>query len=171
MERKLWLAKDRQSKALTKIYLGTPYFNEEQKQRVEKAKDALEDNDTVAVVHFPFDFQYQEATFDDPKEVFGTLIWQNATYQNDLSAMSTADCGVFLYDLDQIDDGSAFEMGFMRALHKPVLVLPFSKNLDQKQLNLMIAQGTTSFIKSFEQLSSYDFNHFPSEPHPPIDVF
>jgi len=59
----------------------------------------------------------------------------------------------------------------MRALHKPVLVLPFSKNLDQKQLNLMIAQGTTSFIKSFEHLSNYDFNHFPSEPQTPIDVF
>lgn len=165
------MAKDLQKKALTKIYLGTPYFNEEQRQRVEEAKEALEKNETVAIVHFPFDFQYQGATFDDPKEVFGTLSWQNATYQNDLSAMSTSDCGVFLYDLDQIDDGSAFEIGFMRAMHKPVLVFPFSKNLEQKQLNLMIARGTTSFIESFAELSQYDFNHFPSEPQAPIDVF
>ncbi|KFN93388.1 nucleoside deoxyribosyltransferase [Tetragenococcus muriaticus PMC-11-5] len=165
------MAKDLQKKALTKIYLGTPYFNDEQRQRVEEAKEALEKNETVAIVHFPFDFQYQGATFDDPKEVFGTISWQNATYQNDLSAMSTSDCGVFLYDLDQIDDGSAFEIGFMRAMHKPVLVLPFSKNLEQKQLNLMIARGTTSFIASFAELSQYDFNHFPSEPQAPIDVF
>ncbi|MDN6639897.1 MAG: nucleoside 2-deoxyribosyltransferase [Tetragenococcus sp.] len=165
------MGKDKENKALTKVYLGTPYFNEEQKQRVEKAKKALEENDTVAIVHFPFDFQYQEASIDDPKEIFGTFTWQVATYQNDLSAMNTADCGVFLYDLDQIDDGSAFEIGFMRALHKPVLVVPFSKNLDQKKLNLMIARGATNFIESFEELSTYDFNHFPSEPQTPIDVF
>ncbi|AYW44700.1 nucleoside 2-deoxyribosyltransferase [Tetragenococcus koreensis] len=165
------MGKDKQKQPLVKVYLGTPYFNEEQKKRVEKAKKALEKNDTVAVIHFPFDFQYKEATLDDPKEIFGTLTWQNATYQNDLSAMSTADCGVFLYDLDQIDDGSAFEIGFMRALHKPVLVFPFSKELDKQELNLMIARGTTNFIDSFEKLSTYDFNHFPSEPQAPIDVF
>jgi len=156
-----------------KVYLATPYFNDVQVERVEKASEALKRNPTVEVVHFPFDFQYKNATEDsDENSVFGTPEWQGATYQNDLSAMATADAGVFLYDLDNIDDGTAFEIGFMRALHKPaIIVLQSEEDLDDKELNLMIAQGGTSFITDIDDLATYDFNHFPSNPIPPVDVY
>lgn len=156
-----------------KIYLATPWFNPEQKERVEKVSKLLSGNPTVGVVHFPFDYQYKDATIENQNGVFGSLEWQVATYQNDLSAMGTSDCGVFLYDLDNLDDGTAFEMGFMRAMNKPAIIVTFSHNKDVK-VNLMIARGATAFIDGdtdLEQLASYNFNHFPSNPVCPHDVF
>jgi nucleoside deoxyribosyltransferase len=167
------LDKRKDAVANTKLYLATPFFNPDQKRRVEEATKALNSNPTVGVVHFPFDFQYKDASFEsDPKGVFGSFEWQIATYQNDLSAMNTADAGVFLYDLENVDDGTAFEVGFMRAMHKPAIVVLLSENgFDDVELNLMIAQGGTYFMTDIQELATYDFNHFPTNPVPPIKVF
>lgn len=157
----------------TKIYLATPWFNPEQKKRVEEASKLLSANPTVGVVHFPFDYQYKDATIENKDGVFGSLEWQVATYQNDLSDMGTADCGVFLYDLDNIDDGTAFEVGYMRSMNKPAIVVTFS-NKDDTKVNLMIARGATTFIdgdNDLEELASFNFNHFPSNPVCPYPVF
>lgn len=156
-----------------KIYLATPWFSPEQKGRVEKVSELLSCNPTVGVIHFPFDYQYKDATIDNQNGVFGSLEWQVATYQNDLSAMGTSDCGVFLYDLDNLDDGTAFEVGYMRSMGKPAIIVTFSHQKNVK-VNLMIARGATAFINGdtdLEQLNSYNFNHFPSNPVCPHDVF
>lgn len=96
------------------------------------------------------------------------MTWRVGTYQNDLSGIINATCGVFLYDLDRIDDGSAFEIGFMRALHKPVILVPFTeKKKPEKVMNLMLAQGVTTIIDGnteFEKLADYDFNVTPAKP-------
>ena len=156
-----------------KIYLATPWFSLEQKERVERVSELLSRNPTVGVVHFPFDHQYKDATIDNQNGVFGSLEWQVATYQNDLSAMGTSDCGVFLYDLDDLDDGTAFEVGYMRSMGKPAIIVTFSHNEDVK-VNLMIARGATAFVDgdtNLEQLATYDFNHFPSNPVCTHEVF
>ena len=81
----------------TKIYLATPWFNDIQKERAKKAREYLNQNETVGVIHFPFDFQYKDATVDnDPEGVFGTPEWVAATFQNDCTAVATSDIGVFL---------------------------------------------------------------------------
>lgn len=151
-------------KANTKIYLGSPFFNDVQKERVEVATKHLEKNPTLELVHFPFDHQYGGASIENKEDgLFGSLEWQVGTYQNDLTGMETADAGVFLYDIDNLDDGSAFEIGFMRALHKPVVVVLLGeKPLEEYELNLMIAQGGTYFINDMAELETYDFNHYPS---------
>ena len=159
----------------TKIYLASPWFNKAQKLRVEKVSKLLSSNPTVGVVHFPFDYQYKDATIDNEDSVFGTLEWQLATYQNDLSAMGTSDCGVFLYDLDNLDDGTAFELGYMRAMGKPAIVVTFSNRPDAEvKVNLMIARGATAFIDGIydlDKLATYNFNHFPSNPVCTYEVF
>lgn len=100
----------------TKIYLATPWFNNVQKERAKKAREYLNQNETVGVIHFPFDFQYKDATVDnDPEGVFGTPEWVAATFQNDCTAVATSDIGVFLYDLDNIDDGCAYELALFRS--------------------------------------------------------
>lgn len=38
-----------------KIYLGTPFYNDDQRARVDKARALLEENPTVVRVSFPFD--------------------------------------------------------------------------------------------------------------------
>ena len=96
------------------------------------------------------------------------MTWRLATYNNDLEGLVNSTCGVFLYDMDNVDDGSAFEIGFMRALHKPVVLVTFTKDPDKdKVMNLMIAQGVTTIIDGnteLDKLASFDFNTVPAKP-------
>ncbi|MBP2057942.1 nucleoside 2-deoxyribosyltransferase [Lactobacillus colini] len=152
-----------------KIYLGSPFYTDAERERVPKAKELLAKNPTVLRVHFPFD-----QDFTDPEEVnpqvggIRSMTWRVGTYQNDLTGMVNATCGVFLYDMDRIDDGSAFEIGFMRALHKPVVLVPFTEKKEpEKVMNLMLAQGVTTIIdgnSEFDQLANFDFNAVPAKP-------
>lgn len=175
---KITLNKEAQTKRYNKIeqvkvYLGSPWFNDKQRDLVEVASSLLQRNLTVKTIHFPFDYQYKDATVQEDKAgVFGSLEWQVATYQNDLSAMTTSDVGVFLYDMDELDDGSAFEIGFLRALQKPVILYPYySKDKSEYQMNLMLARGVTAFIANLEELKTYRFDHMPSNPVCPLKVF
>lgn len=149
------------------IYLGTPFYNNDQRARVKKAMALLEKNPTVVRVHFPFDQNFVDPEEKNP-EIGGirSMTWRLATYNNDITGLVNASCGVFLYDMDNIDDGSAFEIGFMRALHKPVILVPFT-NDPNKEMNLMLAQGVTTIIDGntdFEKLATYDFNTTPANP-------
>ena len=137
-----------------KIYLGTPFYNDDQRARVDKARALLEENPTVVRVHFPFDQNFVDPDEKNP-EIGGirSMTWRLATYNNDLEGLVNSTCGVFLYDMDNVDDGSAFEIGFMRALHKPVVLVTFTKDPDKdKVMNLMIAQGVTTIIDGNTEL-------------------
>lgn len=152
-----------------KIYLGSPFYNDVQRERVTKARKLLAQTPTVWQVHFPFDQNFVDPEEKNP-EIGGvrSMTWRVAPYQNDLNGIVNATCGVFLYDMDNIDDGSAFEIGFFRALHKPVILVPFTEiDNKEKEMNLMLAQGVTTIIdgnNSFEKLASYDFNSCPADP-------
>lgn len=152
-----------------KIYLGTPFYNDDQRARVDKARALLEENPTVVRVHFPFDQNFVDPDEKNP-EIGGirSMTWRLATYNNDLEGLVNSTCGVFLYDMDNVDDGSAFEIGFMRALHKPVVLVTFTKDPDKdKVMNLMIAQGVTTIIDGnteLDKLANFDFNTVPAKP-------
>ncbi|MDH5101052.1 nucleoside 2-deoxyribosyltransferase [Lactobacillus kefiranofaciens] len=155
--------------ATATIYLGTPFYNDDQRARVKKARELLEKNPTVFRVHFPFDQSFVDPAEENP-EVGGvrSMTWRLATYNNDLTGIVNASCGVFLYDMDNLDDGSAFEIGFMRALHKPVVLVPFTNHPERdKEMNLMIAQGVTTIIDGnteLAKLATYDFKTTPAKP-------
>ncbi|WP_251717615.1 nucleoside 2-deoxyribosyltransferase [Lactobacillus agrestimuris] len=152
-----------------RIYLGSPFYNEAQRGRVDQAKDLLSKNPSIAHIFFPFDAGFTDPAEENP-EIGGirSMVWRDATYQNDLTGIVNASCGVFLYDMDNLDDGSAFEIGFMRAMHKPVVLVPFTEHPEKdKVMNLMLAQGVTTIIDGnteLEKLSTYDFNECPSNP-------
>lgn len=150
------------------VYLGTPFYNDAQKKRVKLAQEYLAENPTVVRVHFLFDYEFVDPEEPNPKAGIPSLKWQLATYQNDITGLVNANVGVFLYDMDNIDDGSAFEIGYMRAMHKPVILVPFTENPDKvKKMNLMLAQGVTTLIDGnteFEKLKTYDFNSCMSNP-------
>ena len=111
---------------------------------------------------------YIQLNFDGLKEDImkvlegGKVSVITGTFQNDLNGINSATCGVFLYDMDVLDDGCAFEIGFMRANHKPVVLVPFTEHPERpKKMNLMIAQGVTAIIDGnteLEKLAEYDFN-------------
>ncbi len=156
--------------ATARIYLGSPFYTPAQRERVLQAKALLAKNATVAHVTFPFDQNFVDSaeSVADRESGRRSVLWQQATYQNDLAGISHATCGVFLYDLDRIDDGSAFEIGFFRAQHKPVILVPFRVNeATPKGMNLMLAQGVTTLLDGnteFARLATFDFNETPANP-------
>ncbi|PEG87101.1 MULTISPECIES: nucleoside 2-deoxyribosyltransferase [unclassified Lactobacillus] len=155
--------------ATGKIYLGGSFNREIDHERVERAKEILAKNPTIAKVHFPFDYDFVDPEEKNP-EIGGqrSMTWRVGTFQNDLNGINSATCGVFLYDMDVLDDGCAFEIDFMRANHKPVVLVPFTEHPERpKKMNLMIAQGVTAIIDGnteLEKLAEYDFNWTPYIP-------
>ena len=148
--------------ANTKIYLATSFFNEEQRARIPQALAQLEANPTVGVVHQPFDFQYKDARVDsDPAGVFCSHELQISTYNNDLNAAGTSDVCVALYDMDQIDEGICMEIGMFVALHKPIVLLPFTKkDKSAYEANLLLARWVTTWLEpnDISHLKDLNFN-------------
>ena len=101
--------------ATGKIYLGGSFNREIDHERVERAKEILAKNPTIAKVHFPFDYDFVDPEEKNP-EIGGqrSMTWRVGTFQNDLNGINSATCGVFLYDMDILDDGCAFEIVFKR---------------------------------------------------------
>ena len=94
----------------------------------------------------------------DP-ELVHDIEWQNRTYVSDIEGMMGADLGIMLYNPAQIDDGVAYELGYLRASGKQtVLVIPDDAD---EPLNLMIAVGVSRIIRMSE-LATFDFRHVVS---------
>ena len=95
--------------ATARIYLGSSFHRDHHQARAKQVREYLTANPTVEHVHFPFDQQVTDPA-EDPNVGFGderSLLWKQQTYQNDINGLSMANCGVFLYDMDELDDGCA----------------------------------------------------------------
>lgn len=157
---------------MTKIYLAEEWFNDKQKEWTQEAINALDKNPTVGVIHMPFDLQYKGATVDgDVDGVFGSPVWIQSTFENDVHAMSTSDAGVFLIDMDNPDSGSCMELGYMYANDKPIIIVPKTKNPNNVKINLMLAGGATCYLNDVTDLETYNFNHPAADFTAPYPVF
>lgn len=162
--------------ASVKVYLGAPWFNDRQRELVENAAQELNNNATVQVVHQPFQHQYKGVTLANPKGIFGSREWIQNTIQNDLTAMTTSDAAIFLYDMDNEDPGCCFEIGWMRAMNKPVILyLVHTKPSKEYEMNLMLA-GVTAIYDvgngdDLSKIKDYNFDHMPSNINFPVSVF
>lgn len=162
--------------ASVKVYLGSPWFTDRQRELVENAAQELNNNATVQVVHQPFQHQYKGVTLANSKGIFGSREWIQNTIQNDLTAMTTSDAAIFLYDMDNEDPGCCFEIGWMRAMNKPVILyLVHTKPIKEYKMNLMLT-GVTAIYDvgngdDLSKIKDYNFNHMPSNINFPVSVF
>lgn len=136
-----------------KVYCAASWFNDRQKVHMDKVYEDLMINTTVdwENSYRPLDHQYQGIAIDENPEFlddeYQRAAWIANTYKNDISGIINSDVGVFAYvpGQDTIDDGMAFELGYMVAIGKPtVVVIPDDKA--QEPMNLMIAEGATQVV-------------------------
>lgn len=136
-----------------KVYQACSWFNTEQSDHMNKVYKTLKENETVDWdnSYRPLDNQFEGQNVDEDntilKDHYGRLAWIANTYKNDISGIANSDVGVFAYvpGQDSIDDGMAFELGYMTAIGKPsVVVIPDDK--EQEPMNLMIAEGATQVV-------------------------
>lgn len=131
---------------MKKIYLASPFFNEEELDRMEIVKSILRKKELE--VFAPFEHQNKHLEF-------GSMEWRKATFKSDVDAIDACDIMVAINSQGNYDDaGTMWEIGYAFAKGIPVILF----NNTDKTINLMIADSLHALIKSYDELEKYDFD-------------
>ena len=135
-----------------KIYLGSPFFDQEQVERVKRVEEALAENPTVTEVFSPRTQQVEHLKH-------GSDEWREAVYNNDIKHVEWCDAIVAVHDYEEkfVDAGTAFEIGYAKAKEKFV-VLYQEKDPEKAPVNLMLSDSLDAYLQSADALRKYDFN-------------
>lgn len=130
-----------------KIYLASPFFNDEELKNVETAEKILFDRGFEV-----FSPRLNEVRSE---ENIGSPAWSKETFMNDRRFIDWADAVVMLYYGNYSDSGTAWECGYAFGTNTPVVVVHLGGDS-----NLMIHEGCHTNI-ILEDLKTYDFNKMP----------
>lgn len=132
-----------------KIYLASPFFNDEELKNVQKAEEIL--------MNRGFDVFSPRLNEVRTESEVGTPAWSKETFMNDKKFIDWADAIVMLYYGGYSDSGTAWECGYAYGTNKPVVVIHLGDNS-----NLMVHEGCHTNI-TLEELESYDFTMMPAK--------
>ena len=126
-----------------KIYLASPFFNEIERNTMERVLKVLRNSGYE--VFAPYEFIVPNA-WDISNSEWGKII-----FNGDVSEIDGSDVIVAINHGLRSDSGTAFEVGYAFAKNKKIFVVYFDENLD----SLMINNATTGMIcfKDFEKNS------------------
>lgn len=125
-----------------KIYLAAPVFSQTERQYNRRLAEALRARLPQGEIILPQDFRTGPA-YNDRRHL-------SAVYRRCLEEIRGADAVLALLDGADADSGVAFEVGYARALGKPVLgVRTDYRQLQVKGLNLMLAEGCSEVLCHF----------------------
>lgn len=152
-------------KPVGNAYIQCSWFDDKQMKFMEAGLEAIGENPTVALEysHHPLSHQYKDINVNEHPEVMGNLEWEQSTYQMDATAMDRSNFGIGLYIPSDIDDGVAYEEGYLKASHKPNIVVIPDDEIDVP-LNLMVGMGNTDVIV-LSQLPTYNFTDIIYKPY------
>lgn len=125
-----------------KIYLAAPVFSQTERQYNRRLAEGLRARLPQCEVALPQDFRTGPA-YNDRRHL-------TAVYRRCLETLRASDVVLALVDGSDADSGVAFEIGYARALGKPVLgVRTDYRQLQVKGLNLMLAEGCNEVLCHF----------------------
>ena len=134
-----------------KIYLASPFFNEEELKNVQKAEEILMNRGFQV-----FSPRLNEVRTDENTQ---SALWSKETFINDKRFIDWADAVVMLYYGGYSDSGTAWECGYAYGTNTPVVVVHLGDDS-----NLMVHEGCHSNIR-LDDLVTYDFEKMPSLPY------
>lgn len=137
------------------IYLAGGWWGEYQPELLVKAYESLLANPTVSHIHVPLLHQYGGNAFVDGK-FEPDYEWASMTYKADLRGIDNTDLVVALFPVEDQDSGSAVEVGYAVASHKPVVGV-FQGDAYENPINLMVSMSADASIKTPEELQSFNF--------------
>ena len=124
------------------FYIASPFFNEEQIDRVERIKKVL-DEKGLAYYSPKDDFQVQENATKEERE---------KCFLNNLMAIQSS-CFVLVVT-DGKDMGTIFEAGYSYAFKKPIVY--FAETLGDNPFNLMLAESGIAVLRSTDELKDIE---------------
>ena len=119
-----------------KIYLSSPFFNQEEIDNMRQAQKILENRDFDVFV--PMDILIQNTNETQ---------WAEQMFQADKTGIDECDLVVLLYYGLYSDSGTAWECGYAFAKNKPVVVVHCQNT--QKN-NLMVVFGAAANLKKLK---------------------
>jgi nucleoside 2-deoxyribosyltransferase len=131
---------------IKKIYIAGPLFNVHEKKYLEDIAEVLEGTD------FDCFLPHRDQTGIDPEELKNNEMSQETKdiiFQTDIEALKGADLIVALVTGQDIDSGTASEIGFMFANNKPVLAITAE---ERRYRNLFTEGMFTSSVSNVEDL-------------------
>ena len=134
-----------------KIYLASPFFNDEELENVKRAESILESRGFTV-----FSPRLNEVRNDDN---LGLQSWSRETFMNDRRFIDWADAVVMLYYGGYSDSGTAWECGYAYGTNTPVVVVHLGESS-----NLMVHEGSHTNI-TMDELETYDFERMPYLPY------
>jgi len=131
---------------IKKIYIAGPLFNVHEKKYLEDTAEVLEGAD------FDCFLPHRDQTGIDPEELKNNEMSQETKdiiFQTDIEALKGADLIIALVTGQDIDSGTASEIGFMFANNKPVLAITAE---ERRYRNLFTEGMFTSSVSNVEDL-------------------
>ena len=117
-----------------KIYIAGPLFNTHEKGYLEKIAIELESNEFECFL--PHRDQ-KDVTEEELKQLNMSNATKEKIFNNDLNALKTSDLTVALLTGQDIDSGTAAEIGFSYANKKPIIAITAS----ERRLRNLFVEG------------------------------
>lgn len=133
---------------IKKIYIAGPLFNVHEKKYLEEIAEVLEGAD------FECFLPHRDQTGIDPEELKNNEMSQatkDIIFQTDIEALKEADLIVALVTGQDIDSGTASEIGFMYANNKPVIAITAE---ERRYRNLFTAGMFTKTVNNVQEVLS-----------------
>ena len=109
---------------IKKVYIAGPLFNSHEKHYLEKISQVLEDNGFDCFLPHRDQVRISEKELENP---IMTAATKEKIFNNDLTALEDSDLTVALLTGQDIDSGTAAEIGFSYANNKPVIAITASE--------------------------------------------
>lgn len=138
------------------VYLANGWFTPSQVSLLFKQYRALLLNETIGHIHVPLLHQYQGAPYIADEGTDMGYEWATMTYKADVLAIHNSDLVVAAFPAGDEDNGTAVETGIAIGSHTPVVTY-YEGDIDKYPINLMIAFGADSYVRSEEELTTFDF--------------
>ena len=132
-----------------RVYLAGPFFNEIERNNILLAKNLLKQKNLDIFVPMEHKFENDDKMSNE--------VWAKMVYELDRDEINKCDVVVSVYYGLYSDTGTAWELGFAKALNKKVIVV--HTNYDGVA-SLMINSSADFNLKGLESLRNFDFQNF-----------
>lgn len=131
---------------IKKVYIAGPLFNSHEKHYLEKISQVLEDNGFDCFLPHRDQIGISEKELENP---IMTAATKEKIFNNDLTALEDSDLTVALLTGQDIDSGTAAEIGFSYANNKPVIAITAS---ERRFRNLFVEGMISKIIDEIDTL-------------------
>lgn len=153
----------RKHKGNANVYLAGSWFTPNSIKLLVDAYRALSKNPYVGAIHVPVMHQYKGSNPFVDGEFKPDQEWATFTFKADINAMRRADLGVILLDIDEQDQGTVWESGWLYANGKPTIGVTNGDTF-KKPINLMPAQGMSTWY-DVDKLDKIDLDNIDTVPY------